>query len=446
MDLNGSMEIIPFRESKLTHLLMPSLSRAGLSGVSMIACVNPQAEDYDETISILGNACVASKIKEFSDIGKLATQTVPREKENPPPAPVQPTTTVASIVAGTTNSILGAKRRRPDSSVATKTLGKKTISASTLPDTNKDNHSNKSSLMNEEEANGSERKRMKKEILSLKQMNEQLVFQNVVKEKEIREEMSHEMMHRSSGLLNKICDLQKQLSTYETRSIGNDLINKSVKKAQQNQLSLENASMTHQLQEAEEEIERIKIEYEYELNRLKYENIRLKEDLQQLKSNNNHGGIKRQLSKQKLTNDENYQVNIGAGIEKGKSPQKSPKSPSRSPLSPLSTNNSPQLNPVANMLRSVSPKKVQLFASNENNLEVKSVPVINNNNNNNNNNNGQLNNKEKNSPQRAKNPFSPANPPNPTSNNAVNASSKAVNGNNNNGTYFTRLRSQLTRI
>jgi hypothetical protein len=443
------MEIIPFRESKLTHLLMPSLSRAGLSGVSMIACVNPQAEDYDETISILGNACVASKIKEFSDIGKLATQTVPRDKENPPPAPVQPTTTVASIVAGTTvNSILGAKRRRPDSSVATKTLGKKTISASTLPDTNKDNHSNKSSLMNEAEADadGSERKRMKKEILSLKQMNEQLVFQNVVKEKEIREEMSHEMKHRSSGLMSKISDLQKQLSTYETRSIGNGLINKSVIKAQQNQISLENASMIHQLQEAEEEIERIKIEYEYELNRLKYENIRLKEDLQQLKNNNNHGGIKRQLSKQKLTNDENYQVNIGGGIEKGKSPQKSPKSPSRSPLSPLSTNNSPQLNPVANMLRSVSPKKVQLFASNENNLEVKSVPVINNNNNNN---NGQLNNKEKNSPQRAKNPFSPANPPNPTSNNAVNASSKAVNGNNsnnNNGTYFTRLRSQLTRI
>jgi hypothetical protein len=444
------MEIIPFRESKLTHLLMPSLTRAGLSGVSMIACVNPQAEDYDETISILGNACVASKIKEFSDIGKIATQTVPREKENPPPAPVQPTTTVASLVSGTTvNSILGAKRRRPDSSVATKTLGKKTISASTLPDTNKDSHSNKSSLMNEDEADidGSERKRMKKEILSLKQMNDQLVFQNVVKEKEIREEMSHEMMHRSSGLLNKISDLQKQLSTYETRSIGNDLINKSVKKAQQNQLSLENASMIHQLQEAEEEIERIKVEYEYELNRMKYENIRLKEELQQLKNSNNHGGIKRQLSKQKLTNDENYQVNIGGGVEKGKSPQKSPKSPSRSPLSPLSTNNSPQLNPVANMLRSVSPtKKVQLFASNENNLEVKSVPVINNNNNN----NGQLNNKEKNSPQRAKNPFSPANAANPTSSNAVNASNKAANGNNsnnNNGnTYFTRLRSQLIRI
>ena len=51
---SSSTEVIPFRESKLTHLLMPVLCTAGVAGVSLIACVNPQAEDYDETISILG--------------------------------------------------------------------------------------------------------------------------------------------------------------------------------------------------------------------------------------------------------------------------------------------------------------------------------------------------------------------------------------------------------
>lgn len=51
---NSAVEIIPFRESKLTHMLIPILSRAGLGGVAMIACVNPQIDDYDETISILG--------------------------------------------------------------------------------------------------------------------------------------------------------------------------------------------------------------------------------------------------------------------------------------------------------------------------------------------------------------------------------------------------------
>jgi len=53
-ELCSSQEIIPFRESKLTHLLMPILNRAGMSGISMIACVNPQEADYDETLSILG--------------------------------------------------------------------------------------------------------------------------------------------------------------------------------------------------------------------------------------------------------------------------------------------------------------------------------------------------------------------------------------------------------
>ena len=50
----SSSDIIPFRESKLTHLLMPLLGRTGLNGVAMVVCVNPQGEDYDETISVLG--------------------------------------------------------------------------------------------------------------------------------------------------------------------------------------------------------------------------------------------------------------------------------------------------------------------------------------------------------------------------------------------------------
>lgn len=45
---------IPFRDSKLTHLLMPELCRSGLLGVAMIACINPLADDYDDTLSILG--------------------------------------------------------------------------------------------------------------------------------------------------------------------------------------------------------------------------------------------------------------------------------------------------------------------------------------------------------------------------------------------------------
>jgi Kinesin motor domain len=53
-------DIIPFRESKLTHLLMPLLSRTGLEGVAMVVCVNPQPDDYDETLTILGKLTILS--------------------------------------------------------------------------------------------------------------------------------------------------------------------------------------------------------------------------------------------------------------------------------------------------------------------------------------------------------------------------------------------------
>lgn len=51
---NKKISNIPYRDSKLTHLLIPQLYSAGLDGVTMITCVNPQASDYDETLSILG--------------------------------------------------------------------------------------------------------------------------------------------------------------------------------------------------------------------------------------------------------------------------------------------------------------------------------------------------------------------------------------------------------
>jgi Kinesin motor domain len=53
-------DIIPFRESKLTHLLMPLLSRTGLEGVAMVVCVNPQPDDYDETLTILGKLPISA--------------------------------------------------------------------------------------------------------------------------------------------------------------------------------------------------------------------------------------------------------------------------------------------------------------------------------------------------------------------------------------------------
>jgi len=53
-----SIDQIPFRDSKLTQLVIPQLGRAGLRGAVLITCINPNIDDYDETISILGRQSI----------------------------------------------------------------------------------------------------------------------------------------------------------------------------------------------------------------------------------------------------------------------------------------------------------------------------------------------------------------------------------------------------
>ena len=46
--LQGTSKIVPYRDSKLTHLFKNYFDGEGQ--VRMIVCVNPRADDYDETI------------------------------------------------------------------------------------------------------------------------------------------------------------------------------------------------------------------------------------------------------------------------------------------------------------------------------------------------------------------------------------------------------------
>lgn len=54
--------VVPFRESKLTHMFMNHLSGPGASRTSMIVNVNPAADDYDETQHVLGYATTARSV------------------------------------------------------------------------------------------------------------------------------------------------------------------------------------------------------------------------------------------------------------------------------------------------------------------------------------------------------------------------------------------------
>lgn len=54
--------VVPFRESKLTHMFMNHLTGPAASRTSMIVNVNPAADDYDETQHVLGYAATARNV------------------------------------------------------------------------------------------------------------------------------------------------------------------------------------------------------------------------------------------------------------------------------------------------------------------------------------------------------------------------------------------------
>ena len=58
----SSKAVVPFRESKLTHLFMSNLTGPSASRTSMIVNVNPSACDFDETQHVLGYAVSAKNV------------------------------------------------------------------------------------------------------------------------------------------------------------------------------------------------------------------------------------------------------------------------------------------------------------------------------------------------------------------------------------------------
>jgi hypothetical protein len=311
-DLNSSQEIIPFRESKLTHLLMPILNRAGLSGTAMIACVNPQIDDYDETISILSNASLASKIKEISDVGRTASQQMSNAAITAANAAAV-AAAAATVAAANAAAALNQQKRRRVENGGTSTGSAGTLLSRTSSSSgaalvrprpiSKHGHGaataaagalkRKASSETVEEVAaadcmdvdaasvsdepGTELKRLRVEVTSLRELNASLAYEQLNRETEIRIEVAEEMALRSNHLLEQIQSLQNQLSEVQSSSstVMTDLT-KSVKKQRKRQMrTIEQDHAQRDVQEVEEEMERMKAGYEKEISILKSQNFAL---------------------------------------------------------------------------------------------------------------------------------------------------------------------------
>jgi hypothetical protein len=284
-------------------------------------------------------------------------------------------------------SAAGNKRKRHDSTLSTKHgLSKKQTQANiktvsiTIPD-NEISISARSSLSEDatqpdEESTQveSERKRLRVEIAELKETNEYLIQQNIIREAEIRQEVCNEMMERSQELLSQIQTLQQQLADHKVQQL-ND-VTKSCKKMRKNQLLQVQESMSNDLKEAEEELDRMKSIYEANLSHLTNENKQLKQELMKYNpgfvhalstssvGTNQRNGAGNSLSpssssaaqefSQRMQRDGRFQkksedggITILSVDAENNGEAVSKKSPQRSPLSPVSKNvgNSPAVSP-----------------------------------------------------------------------------------------------------
>ncbi|KAG7295566.1 hypothetical protein JYU34_021807 [Plutella xylostella] len=80
--VNGANNMVPYRESKITHLFKNFFEGEGQ--VRMVVCANPRAEDYDETVQVMRFAEVAAEVEvakpQVMDMGAVMGLTSGRRK------------------------------------------------------------------------------------------------------------------------------------------------------------------------------------------------------------------------------------------------------------------------------------------------------------------------------------------------------------------------------
>jgi hypothetical protein len=298
---NGkSTDVIPFRESKLTHLLMPLLSRVGLKGIAMITCVNPQINDYDETLSILGNASLACQIKEISDLGRATTvgivghttatgnplDNIRAHKRGFKRDSDDLNTRAAAVVKS------AASRQRTNSQNSQESTAgnrrsvrvkeeKVVVVATSQEEENEDDEEN----LADNSALGSELKKLREEVRSLEGFNSELLQSQLARETEIREEVASEMAESSAHLLEQIRELQEQVEDCSSHFKFD--VTKSVKKAKKRQLEVADVEHQTDLEEAlrdmEVELDTVKENYEGQVDALTEEKERLLSQIEDIK-------------------------------------------------------------------------------------------------------------------------------------------------------------------
>lgn len=134
-----------------------------------------------------------------------------------------------------------------------------------------------------ETEDGSERKRLRVEVNRLRAENAALTAAQLVREAEIREEVSEEVRACSADLLGQLEALQTELEEKDALLCRND-VTKSCKKVRKRQLEQANEDTARSLEESEEELERVRATFDAEISQLKNENSKLMQSVAEWRS------------------------------------------------------------------------------------------------------------------------------------------------------------------
>ena len=263
--------VVPFRDNKLTHILMPHLGKVGLAGTAMLTCVNPHVDDYDETISVLGNASLACTIREIVDIRanlRMSAVAVERAVER------------ANNKEAKAALLEGKRRRAEGSAVVPPTKYARDGNKPASKRTSENSQSSSSSAPVDEATVAW----LREEIAALKALNKALLAEQYTKERQIREEVSAELEQRGAVLLNEIAELQNELYKlrHDKRSEGD--LAKSCKKARKRQGALAVEGASSETLAIEEELELQSQRHSLQVSQLRAEKLQMELELNNWRS------------------------------------------------------------------------------------------------------------------------------------------------------------------
>ena len=289
--------VVPFRESKLTHMFMNHLTGPAASRTSMIVNVNPAADDYDETQHVLGYATTArsvtiSAVDYNRKCRALAKESNVKLKEE--------VSQVKSLAKKIVQKISPKKRKRaPDSKPEAKRQRSDTLRAPYPAHGQQFGSSNaamlaRASKSSVQAGNIEQLQQLKEERFILNQTVEDLEKQLQSCEAEVREEvvatMNEQLEENKEWYESKIVELKEKVTILQTSNV-------------MKQRTIEELNL--HINECEDEMKRMRDDYEAHIEDLNSNILKLTSD--------NHAEKETILKSHKKDHDQYRRLEAEAG-------------------------------------------------------------------------------------------------------------------------------------